>query len=76
LLAPALAATPAYHGYSYERSADVFRRDVSTKEAAELEAEVERLAPRALRRSLRGLSAARRALFLCPRQKVSGKRTP
>lgn len=67
LLAPALATAPAYHGYSYEWSADAFRREVSAEEAGKLEAEAERLAPRALRRSLRGLSAARRALFICPR---------
>ena len=67
LLAPAGAAAPKYHGYSYEWSADVFCHDVSEEEAAKLEEEAERLAPRGLRHALRGLMAARRALFICPR---------
>jgi hypothetical protein len=67
LLAPARAAAPKYHGFSYEWSADVFCHDVSKEEAAKLEGEAEQLAPRGLRHALRGLMAARRALFICPR---------
>ncbi len=67
LLAPARAAAPKYHGYSYEWSADVFCHDVSEEEAAKLEEEGVKLAPRGLRHALHGLMAVRRALFICPR---------
>ncbi len=73
LLAPTRAAAPKYQGYSYGWSADIFCRDVSVEEAAKLEVEAERLAPRGLRRALRGLLAARRVLFICPRtENVAG----
>jgi hypothetical protein len=67
VLALALATPPKYHDYSYEWRADVFQRDVTEEEAGDLEAEAIKLAPRALRKMLGGLTAARRAKFICPR---------
>ena len=67
VLAPALASAPKYQEYSYEWGADVFGRDVHEEEAMKLAAAAVKLAPRALKKTLGGLTAARRALFLCPR---------
>ncbi len=66
VLGPALASAPKYQAYSYEWGADVFGSEVQEEEAMKLAAAA-KLAPRGLRKTLGGLTAARRALFLCPR---------
>jgi hypothetical protein len=70
VLAPTFATAPRYGDYSYEWSADVFQRDLTEEEADDLEAEAAKLAPRALRKMLGGLTAARCALFICPRKNL------
>jgi hypothetical protein len=59
---------PAYHGYSYARRADVYRRDLEPAEASALAARAERLAPRSLRNFARCIEEARRLLLVCPRR--------
>jgi hypothetical protein len=67
VLAPAVAAAPKYQAYSYEWGADVFGRGVDEEEAAKFAGAAVKLAARALKKTLGGLTAARRALFICPR---------
>jgi hypothetical protein len=68
LLATTARVAPAYHGYSYARRADVYRLELTPEEAAQLSAQAERLAPRALRHFARTLADARRILLVCPRR--------
>jgi len=67
LLEPALASAPEYHGYSYEHGADMYRRVISAEEAAGLEQKAFGVSPGASKRIVRGISAARRILYACPR---------
>ncbi|MGB6430725.1 MAG: hypothetical protein WBF06_09070 [Candidatus Acidiferrales bacterium] len=68
LLETVARAAPAYHGYSYERRADLYRLDIEPGEAASLAERAERLAPRSLRQLAHTLAEARRLLFVCPRR--------
>jgi len=67
LLAEAERVAPTYHGYSYARRADVYRRDLAPEEAAALVAEAGRVAPRALQHFARAIADTRRLLLVCPR---------
>ncbi|HEX2714651.1 MAG TPA: hypothetical protein VHM88_20855 [Candidatus Acidoferrales bacterium] len=60
--------TPAYQGYSYLRRADAYQLALSSEQAAALERDAVRLAPRPLRAALRHLPETSRIIFLCPRQ--------
>ncbi|MGB6197931.1 MAG: hypothetical protein WBF35_00130, partial [Candidatus Acidiferrales bacterium] len=75
LLEAASRLTPDYEGYSYARRADVYGRGLEPPEAAALAAQAERLAPRALRQSVRMLADARRLLLVCPRQNANDSKT-
>ncbi len=68
LLDVASRTPPAYHGYSYARRADLYRRDLEPAEAAGLAEQAERLAPRSLRNFARSIEEARRLLPVCPRR--------
>jgi hypothetical protein len=68
LLETAARAAPAYHGYSYERRADLYRLDIDPGGGASLAEQAERLAPRSLRQFAHTLAEARRFLFVCPRR--------
>jgi len=71
LLVTVARVSPAYHGYSYARRADVYRLELTPEAAAHLAAQAERLTPRSLRHFARALADARRILLLCPRRIVS-----
>lgn len=67
LLASTISQKVSYGRYSYERRGDIYRVDFSVEEAAILQRNSVRLAPRALRSALEALGAPARAIFVCPR---------
>jgi hypothetical protein len=68
LLETVAQTAPTYDGYSYERRADVYRRELEPGESAELAAQAERVAPRTLRQFAHAIAEARRLLLVCPRR--------
>ena len=68
LLAAAASGPLAYHGYSYQWRADLYRLDLVGEAPAALAKAAKSLAPRDLHRNLRALDRASHIVFICPRE--------
>jgi hypothetical protein len=65
-----LAAPPQeikYGGYSFARRADLYRVELSAEQAASLQRNVAKFAPRAMRGAIETLGEVARVTFVCPR---------
>jgi len=67
LMEMAQSAAPDYETYSYGRRGDLYILELPPERREALIAEARRLAPRGLRRALRGLPLADRVVLVCPR---------
>jgi hypothetical protein len=71
----ALAEVPQetkYGGYSFARRADLYRVELSVEQAASLQKNVAKLAPRSLRGAIETMGAVARVVFVCPRTADAG----
>jgi hypothetical protein len=68
LMETSRSSVASYAGYSYERHADVFQKQLNEAEAAELSLAAVKLAPRSLRARAENLAHAARLLYVCPRK--------
>ena len=62
-----------YHGYSYGRTADIYRLDLDGQIVERIAESLKRLAPRGLHIVLGTLPAAASILFICPRSGNPGQ---
>jgi hypothetical protein len=56
-----------YGGYSFARRADLYRVELNAEQAASLQKNAAKLAPRSLRGAIETLGAVARVIFVCPR---------
>jgi len=61
-----------YGGYSFARRADLYRVELSVDQAANLQKNVAKLAPRPLRGAIETMGAVARVVFVCPRTADAG----
>jgi hypothetical protein len=61
-----------YGGYSFARRADLYRVELSVEQAASLQKNVAKLAPRSLRGAIETMGAVARVVFVCPRTADAG----
>ncbi len=73
LLEIAAEAKPAYHKYSYERRADIYRLDLDAETLSRIAEAANRLATGKVRSALHVLPGAARILFICRRPSSAGQ---
>ena len=56
-----------YGGYSFARRADLYRVELSAEQAASLQRNAAKFAPRSLRGAIETMGAVARVVFVCPR---------
>jgi hypothetical protein len=70
----ALAAPPQeikYGGYSFARRADLYRVELSPEQAANLQKNAVKFAPRSLRGAIETMGVVARVVFVCPRNSAA-----